>query len=181
MSQLYVVTGGPSTGKTLTLGYLERRGFYVVYEAARIIIDEDMAKGRSLAEIRADEIAFQRRALEMKIEVEKTVPRDRTVFLDRGVPDSVPYLQVCSVDVMDEVKQILGDQKRYRRVFLMEHIGFKGDYARTEDGYKSRLLSRLLKEVYQELGYDVVDVPPLPAGSVEASIIQRGEFILKSL
>ncbi len=181
MSQWYVVTGGPSSGKTSTLEYLAKKGFYVIPEAARVIIDKDMAEGKTLAEIRADEVAFQRRALGMKIETEKNAPRDRIVFFDRAIPDSVPYLLVCGVDTRDEIRQILGNEQRYRKVFLMAQVGFEKDYARTEDANKARLLGKLIEEAYQESGYGVIYVPPMPAASVAESVVQRGEFILANL
>ncbi len=174
MSQWYVVTGGPRSGKTSTLGYVARKGFLVLPETARVLIDYEMSRGKTLEEIRSDEAGFQRKVLKMKIEVEKNVPRDRIVFFDRAIPDSIPYLQVCGVDVRDEVKRILGNEKRYQKVFLLAQVPFKKDYAVTEDEPKAKLLSKLLKETYEELGYDVVDVPVM-------SVMERDEFILKSL
>ncbi len=175
MSQWYVVTGGPRSGKTSTLDYVARKGFLVVPETARVLIDYEMSRGKTLGEIREDEAGFQRRVLKMKIEVEKNVPRDRIVFFDRAIPDSIPYLQVCGVDVRDEVKLILGNEKRYQKVFLLDQLPrYTKDYAVTEDEPKAKLLSKLLKETYEELGYDVVDVPVM-------SVMERDEFILKNL
>ena len=42
---LYVITGGPGTGKTTVLRELERRGFAVEEEVARRIIREQMESG----------------------------------------------------------------------------------------------------------------------------------------
>jgi predicted ATPase len=36
----YVITGGPSTGKTTTVTALTQRGYHVVEEAARLVIEE---------------------------------------------------------------------------------------------------------------------------------------------
>ena len=42
--------------------------WYVIYpEAARVFIDKEMAKGKSLKEIRGDEAEFQRKILKIKI------------------------------------------------------------------------------------------------------------------
>ena len=67
----WVITGGPSTGKSTLIERLSRRGYQVTQEAARQIIDEEMAKGRSLEQIRRDEWEFQERVSRRKEEVEE--------------------------------------------------------------------------------------------------------------
>ncbi|PIS15984.1 hypothetical protein COT62_00785 [Candidatus Roizmanbacteria bacterium CG09_land_8_20_14_0_10_41_9] len=54
----YVITGAPSAGKTTLLKELEKKGYTVIYEAARIIIDREMKKGKKLSEIRKNELEF---------------------------------------------------------------------------------------------------------------------------
>src|SRR4051812_6924488 len=63
----YVITGGPSSGKSKLLDALAFHGFQVIPEAARILIDEKLSLGQSLKDIRGNEEAFQLEILKMKI------------------------------------------------------------------------------------------------------------------
>ena len=54
----YVITGGPSTGKSKTIDYLAYLGYLIRPEVARILIDDELSKGKTLEEIREDEINF---------------------------------------------------------------------------------------------------------------------------
>lgn len=60
----YVLTGGPCSGKSTTLEYLSSRGYLVVPEMARVVIDE---------EIRADAFGFQVKILDRKIQLERVI------------------------------------------------------------------------------------------------------------
>jgi len=51
-SKWYVITGGPSSGKSTVLSCLEKMDYRIIPEAARVLIDEEMAKGKTLEEIR---------------------------------------------------------------------------------------------------------------------------------
>ncbi len=54
MTRWHVITGAPCSGKTTVIRDLERRGFRVVHETARAWIEEELQKGRTMAEIRRD-------------------------------------------------------------------------------------------------------------------------------
>ena len=152
----YAITGGPSSGKTTVLNELAKLGYTVYPEAARVFIDQEMAKGKSLKEIRSDEAKFQRKVLKMKIEVEKTAPKDKIVFFDRAIPDSIAYYQICGLDPKEVLKFCRG--KRYRKIFLFEQIPFENDYARVENEKTILKLNKLLKESYENLGYEVIKI-----------------------
>ena len=46
-SSWYVITGGPSTGKTTLLEELAKRGYKTIPEVARVVIDEGIAAGKT--------------------------------------------------------------------------------------------------------------------------------------
>lgn len=73
-SKWYVITGGPSSGKTTVLRELEKLGYIIYSEAARVFIDKEMKGGKSLEEIRRNEAEFQRKVLKIKIKIEKSAP-----------------------------------------------------------------------------------------------------------
>jgi len=159
--QWYVITGGPSSGKTTLLNELALSGFHVVPEAARVLIDRYNTQGISTQELRKDEGKFQKKALRIKLETEKKTPKDRVVFFDRGVPDSIAYYEICDLDIKELMKISKG---RYAKIFFLEQLPFEKDYARTECEETVEKLNDKLKKTYIELGYSVVDIP---VGSVE--------------
>lgn len=168
----YVITGGPSSGKSKTIDYLASLGYLVIPETARILIDSEMSQGKTIGEIRADETAFQRRVLQMKIDIENRIAPDRVTFFDRGIPDSIAYYQVCGEDV-GPVREASG-RRRYRGVFLLDPLPFEQDYARAEDEETVRRLNQLLYDSYIGLDYDVLRVPVMP-------VDERAQFIVSRL
>jgi len=168
-----VITGGPSSGKTTTLEFLEKRGYKVFYEWARIYIDQEMKKGKTLKEIRKDEIKFQRKILQLKIDFEKTLPKKGLIFMERGIPDSTAYLKMCGVK-KDKILLKALKNCYYQKVFLLELFKYEQDYARTESQEEAMLLENLLEKSYSDLGFTVVRVPKM-------SIEKRVKFILTNL
>lgn len=154
----YVITGTLSSGKTTVIRKLAERGFRTVPELARVYIDEELAKGKSIEEIRVNELEFQQRILQMKIDVEKTLPKDETVFLDRGIPDSVAYYKLSGLE-KDNFLENTVSECSYAKVFLLDMVEYKKDYARTETDEERREIQHLLEAAYTEYGFEVVKVP----------------------
>ena len=48
----YVITGGPSFGKTTTVNLLKERGYITTIEHARHYLDTQRLKGRTVEEVR---------------------------------------------------------------------------------------------------------------------------------
>lgn len=168
----YVITGGPSSGKTTVLNELAKLGYVIYPEAARVFIDQEMAKVKSLKEIRGNEAEFQRKVLKLKIEVEKAAPKNKIVFFDRVIPDSIAYYQICNLEPREVLK--FCKKKQYKKIFLFEQFPFNQDYARVEDDKTIEKLNKLLKESYEKLGYKVVDIPII-------SVSERVKRILKEI
>ena len=160
MLDWYVVTGSPSSGVTTTISYLEKLGYYVVEEMARKVIDREIEKGRTTDEIRKNERQFQTRVLRLNLENLKLVPRDRTVFFDRGIPDSLAYYEINGMELGEVLQHCR--EKIYRKVFFLERLPYKKDYARIEDEDTARKIGELSKKWYTHLGYVVLLIPRLP-------------------
>lgn len=110
-----VITGAPSAGKSTLLGKLESRGYLVVPEAARELIDEGIARDKPIEEIRRNEAQFQKEVLLRNLRREITLPIDRDVLLDRAIPDSIAFYLLQGPDPNHIRQQALG---RYRRIFF---------------------------------------------------------------
>jgi predicted ATPase len=153
----YVVAGGPSSGKSTLIGQLAKLGYATYPEAANILIDQEMAKGRALEEIRADEAEFQKRILDMQLEIERNAPRDLIVFFDRGVPDGIAYYRLYGLNPDDFAK--FCERGVYRKIFFCEQLPFDKTRVRIEDAQTAEKLSRYLREAYESLDYPIVSLP----------------------
>ena len=168
----YVLTGRPCSGISTTLRALARRGFRTVNEAARTIIDERMAQGLTVDQIRSDNAQFQRDIVKLKVDVERDLPTDEVIFLDRALPDSIVYHSIAGLDPQ-EVQQLC-ERATYKKVFFMEPLPYARDYARTESDAILDRLGEELPQAYRSLAYEVIGVP---VGTIE----ERVEWILKQI
>jgi predicted ATPase len=165
----YVITGAPCSGKTSVIQGLEKIGHRVVHEVARAYIDEELQKGKNIAQIKSDVLVFERHILYKKIEIEKTLPENELIFFDRAVPDSIGYYILEGLNPDDPIEK--SRQTRYKKIFMFERLRFEKDRVRSENDRLASRLDHLLKESYQTLGYQVVHVPILP-------VTDRIDFIL---
>lgn len=172
----YVLTGAPSSGKSTLLGELEGRGYRTQIEAARHVIEREVARGKNLEELRGDATAFQHEVLEMKLAWEAELPRDEIVFFDRGIPDSLAYYRHEGILEDGELLEALKKAK-YRKIFVLDLISkenFVLDGARSETWEGAQALDALLEDAYRELGYNVQRVPVM-------TVKERADFIIKNL
>ena len=169
----YVITGGPSTGKTTVINLLTERGYKTTIEHARHYIDTMKEEVRTVEEIRANKRKFQLGVLDMQIEQEAELSPSETVFLDRAIPDAMAYYRFLKLEydkiLLDAMKEVA-----YKKIFILDRLPFVNDYARTEDEQAQKLIHQLIIEVYQSLEFPVVFVPVI-------SPDERVEFILKNL
>jgi len=169
----YVIAGGVCSGKTSVIKELEQRGYQVVPETARELIDEGMKEGKTLEESRGDVLSFQRRVIARQEEKEAALPREEVIFLDRGNPDSRAFLTFNRIEEPVDVTEALR-RARYRKVFMLEPIRFESDYYRIETADDIERLHQEHVWAYQSLGIDIIDVPVMP-------VTERTDFILSKL
>lgn len=170
----YVITGGPSSGKTTLLAELEKLGHKTIPEAARTWIDQELAKGLTLEQIRADEAKFQDDVLQLKLDIEKVLNTDVLTFFDRGMHDSLAYLRHYESALSDKLHTAVEDST-YRKVFLLEQLpAYEKDYARIEDADFPAQITQQLKKAYAEYAMSPVWVPVMP-------IKERLQFVLNQL
>jgi predicted ATPase len=156
----YVITGAPSSGKTTLLAELEKTGYHVVHEVARTIIESELARGRTLQQIRADKKSFENRILEAKIALEARLAKNEVIFLDRGVPDSIAYFKISGLD--PAIAWAKSRPDHYRKVFLLDRLPFQKDHVRIEESATAAELERALEMGYRELGYAVQRINVMP-------------------
>lgn len=167
-----VITGAPCSGKTTLIQALARRGHQVVPETARAYIDRCLSQGWTLPQIKADPLRFEQTILLEKVALESALPRDRLIFMDRAIPDSVAYYRFEGLDPAEPLSY--SRTVRYETIFLLERLEFEPDAVRSEDAQSAERLEIMLAECYRTLGYAVVRVPVM-------GIDQRTRFIRQHL
>ena len=169
----YVITGGPSSGKTTTVNLLKERGYITTMEHARHYLDTQRLKGKTVEEVRKNQNEFQMGVLKMQMEQESQISPDILVFLDRAIPDTLAYYQFLNLTVDENLLAIMRTVF-YKKIFILDSLPLMKDYARTEDAAAQKKIHALLVTTYKSLGFPVVEVPVLPPD-------ERVDFILKNL
>lgn len=165
-----VITGAPCSGKTTVIEELTKKGYECFPETARGFIEEQLADGRTLEEIRSDEGQFQRGLLDSKLRLEEQRSNNSLTFLDRAMPDSITYFRVAGLDPNEVLPHCL--RYKYAMVFLFERLPLEIDNARTEDEETAAFIDEWIEKDYRSLGYEVIPVPVM-------SVSDRTEFVLK--
>ncbi|MGR0319339.1 AAA family ATPase [Agromyces sp. ZXT2-3] len=173
MTRWYVITGGPSSGKTTTVDLLRQRGYRTTIEESRHYIDLMRLGGHSVEEIRSRQGEFQLNVLALQLAQESELDPEELVFLDRAVPDSLAYHRLLGLEPSPALLEALAHVP-YRKAFVMDLLPLHRDYARTEDAAAQHRIHELLLEVYLSLPIPVVRVPALDPEA-------RVDFILERL
>lgn len=166
----HVITGAPCSGKTAVIRELEQLGYPVVHEVARAYIDERLQNGETIARIKADILSFERHILYKKIAIEQSLLKEKTIFLDRAVPDSIGYYILEGLDPEDPIQK--SRLWRYKNIFFFDRIPFENDPVRSEDDKIASRLDGLLEEGYRMMDYEIIFVPLM-------TVSERVDFILK--
>lgn len=175
MSDRHVVLSGCSGGgKSTLLAELERRGFAVVPEPGRRIVEEEQ-RGAGLALPWVDLAAFARRALDLASEDRRRMANNGgRVFFDRGLVDAaVAFQHATGYAAADTLARY---DRYHRRVFLTP----PWPEIYVNDGERQHGLAVAIAEydrllvAYRELGYETVVLPRVGVG-------ERADFIVAQL
>lgn len=167
-----VITGTVSSGKSTLIDLLASRGFQTAPESARLYLDKEVAKGRTVYEIHADGAALQRGMTDMQVGFERGLRATDAVFLDRGVPDFLAWYRVRGLDPNEILAECF--HHRYASVFMLDSLPFQADDQRVEEvapiaGYLEEWHIR----DYCALGYEIVRVPVLPPEERLGFVLER--------
>jgi predicted ATPase len=169
----YVITGGPSSGKSTVIRLLKDLGYTTTQEVARHYIDLQRINGRSIDEIRANQRQFQHKILNLQIDLERRLDPQELIFLDRGLTDELAYYKFFNLPPDEKLVEYL-KTATYKKIFIMDLLPLDKDYARIEDVAAQKALHELIIESYRERPEPIVMVPVLPPK-------ERVAFILENL
>lgn len=163
----YVLTGGPSSGKSsLLLGIEKLYQATIIHEAAEDVIKLAQAFGDPSPWLKED---FQDRILYLQLNREALAKASDSeqVFIDRGILDGLAYFQIAKRYPSRALQKAVDDLAKdpYDRIFLIENLGnCRTNQVRREDLDEALLLERLQEKNYSSQGYDVVRIGPASLG-----------------
>jgi predicted ATPase len=173
---LFVITGGPGSGKTALLRELEKNGFRCAPEVARQIIQEQV-RSCGNAVPWANRERYTELMLKRSIQsYEEHSPSGRATFSDRGIPDTLGYARLIG---LPDVRSILTACNQYRYASLVFLAPAWKEIYETDDERKQRFdeaerTCELVSQVYRDCGYHLLELPKVPSKD-------RADFVLSRL
>jgi predicted ATPase len=171
----YIITGGPGVGKTNLLRELQARNLRCTSEIAREIIKEQVLVNGEALPWRNREL-YLTRMFEGSIESYRKngVQNDQVIFFDRGIPDSLTYAQLIGSNTSTHIEFYARNFRYNPKVFFLPpwRAIYETDEERKQDWEEAVMTSNLNYQVYQQLGYTLVEVP-------KDKVQARADFVLQ--
>ena len=167
----HVITGAPSSGKSTLIDQLADRGFQTVPESGRLCFEREMAKGRTIDDIRGDMAAIQIATIEMQSQIEHGLRANDVIFLDGAVPGCLAWYRAAGLNPNEILLECF--HHRYASVFILDLLPFQENGARNGDAPIVGYLDEWLARDYRSLGYHVVRVPVLSVQERLALVLER--------
>ena len=171
-----VITGGPGTGKSSLINELVKREFTCFEEISRQVTLDARKDGIDQLFL-TKPLLFSELLLEARTKQfldAKSIKKD-LVFLDRGLPDVVAYMDYANSDYPKRFVDVC-ENHVYDKVFVLapwQEI-FVSDSERYENFNQAVQIHDALLHTYERFGYELIDVP-------FDSIEKRADFILDAL
>jgi predicted ATPase len=170
---LFVLTGGPGAGKTSVLTELQHRGYICVREAARAIIQQQVKAGSDGVPWRNME-RYSALMLEQSIADYLSHASGGTLtFFDRGIPDTIAHFRLAGLPLPQDARQQARQCRYNRTVFLLPPWReiYETDSERKQSFEEALASCEMVRNVYAELEYQLIEVPRGPVAA-------RADFIL---
>jgi predicted ATPase len=170
---LFVITGGPGSGKSSLIAELAARGVTTMQEAGRAIIRDQVAIGGDALPW-ADREGFAAQMLGWELRSHReALTLTGPVVLDRGIPDVIGYLRLCGLPAPAHAARAAAAFRYNRTVFIAPHWPeiYAQDAERKQGEAEAAATHDMMARVYVELGYRLAELPRVELSS-------RVEFIL---
>lgn len=171
-----MITGGPGTGKSTVINELKIRDHACFEEISRHVTLKARQNGIEQLFL-TDPLLFSELLLKGRLnqfnEAKNSIASH--VFLDRGLPDVLAYMDYKKTDYPNYFYEVC-KSNIYDHIFVLapwQEI-FESDSERYENFEQAIQIHEYLLNTYRNLGYQLIDVP---YGSVKS----RTDFILEAL
>lgn len=172
---MFVVTGGPGSGKSTLIDALRDRGFASMPEAGRAIIRDQVQIGGTALPW-ADKAMFAELMLGWELRSwHEALALEKPVLMDRGVPDVVGYLTLSGCRVPAHVEAAANTYRYNRMVFIAPYWEaiFGQDAERKQDHEEAEATSRVMADTYARFGYQLVELPRVSVGERVAFVLDH--------
>jgi predicted ATPase len=169
-----VITGGPGAGKTTLLLALQARGYTIVGDSPRAIIQDRRRRGLSP---RPNAYEFVQETLRMDIEnFVHHAAAPGHVFFDRSVLDALCGLDRVAPLSESELSMWLSKYQYCSKVFILPpwKAIYAHDAERDHTFEHAEWVDSITQEWYRRCGYQLIEVP-------KVSVAERCTFVLQAL
>jgi len=175
-NHFFVLTGGPSSGKSALIDALEQEGYARSVEAGRAIIqDQVLIGGHALPW--DDRILFSELMLSWEMHSYHMAQRCAgPVFFDRGVPDVLGYLRLIGHPIPRQMQKAAETFRYNPKAFVAPPWReiFHQDRERKQDFDEAMRTYDAILATYPEYGYQLIELP-------RVSVDERVRFVLQSI
>jgi predicted ATPase len=173
--RLFVLTGGPGSGKTTLIEALAAAGVATSPEVGRAVIREQLANGGDALPW-VDQRAFAELMVVRDIAARETALANGAItVLDRGVPDVAGFLRVSGLSVPPHIDSAARTCRYNPRVFIAPFWPeiFTGDAERKQSPEVAEATFAVMAETYRGYGYELIELPCVSVAARVAFVIER--------
>lgn len=167
-----VFTGGPGSGKTSVINFLNHMGYPSAPEVGRKVIQSQVdSQGSALPWL--DKAAFRDEMVAEEVNNYCNYGHTTLTFFDRSIIDSYGYSKLEHIPISELLLNLCYQLSYNHNVFIFppwESI-YENDAERKQDFEQAVLTYQQMLNAYQQFGYELIEVP-------KVSVQQRAAFIL---
>ncbi|HWV70240.1 MAG TPA: AAA family ATPase [Pseudosphingobacterium sp.] len=178
----FILTGGPGAGKTSLLQELNARGYTIVHETGRSVIQQQVAiDGDALPWKDTQLFAQHMLAADISNYLQHDGAKNIIIF-DRGIPDVLGYALLSEIDRVAPYRKQAKQFLYNKYVFILppwETI-YVNDHERKQDFTVARNTYEVMYKTYKKLGYHLINLPKVSISERADIFIEMAKTIRKT-
>jgi len=165
---IYVLAGGPCSGKTSLRKALSKKGYKTVPETAEVMLKRGLRFGIKAEEKRKDphewqmDLLFEDFGMIDKLMEDYERDKDKEITItDTSFIETVVFSYRAGIEITPAVEDWI-NIRRYKMVFFLEPIeNYEKTQVRMESKETASKISQEIQEAYAKYGYKVIYVPSM--------------------